>query len=329
MSGLDIAYAPADIESITYCSRIAENLAPLGNVQGVSLRNFALVLGRRAFRRLDIILLNWIENGLIDRWGRITIGRFARLALKMVLLRLCFRKVVFVRHNHFPHDTLEQDQGKARWMTDRIERLCHAAIVHSPTEVGPRRHYVPHPLYKVTADRPTSPAAEPYFIAFGRIVPYKRLKELIAKFPVDKRLVVAGVCDDPGYLVELRALAGDNVRFHADYLPDHEAQALVANSEGLIISHADRDMIVSASFFYAMSVGTRVLCLASPFLCWAQETLGPQVVRASPDVDTLCRVVSTAPANLPFDGITKDRIGSLFGDAAVRAALVGSGLIVK
>lgn len=320
MDGLNIAYAPRSIETNLYCARMIEALTRFGTVRGASIGRLSELLRPTGIQRFDHVFLNWVENGLVGTDGRVGFYRFLKIAAKISLLKLFVRNVIFVRHNHCPHGVAEADRARAKRHTDRLERLCHVAIVHSEREVRPGRLYVPHPLYRSVA---TADSCEPedYFILFGRLSRYKRIDSVLAGFPRNRRLLIAGACDDAAYLAELKALAGPNVTFRGEYLSESEAQALVMASQGLIIGHSESDMIVSASFFYAMSLGVRVFCLSSPFLAWAGEALGPDVVRVAPTLTELSGSLAEAEPRQPLEDKSLQRIEALFGDDAVHHAL--------
>jgi glycosyltransferase involved in cell wall biosynthesis len=98
--------------------------------------------------------------------------------------------------------------------------------------------------------------AEPYFIAMGRFVPYKRFDLLIAaanklKFP----LWIAGKGKDEE---RLRAMAGPTVRF-LGYVPDTELPALVAGAEGFLFPQLEDAGLV---LLEAMACGTPAIAYA-------------------------------------------------------------------
>lgn len=85
---------------------------------------------------------------------------------------------------------------------------------------------------------------------------------MIKLFPKNKRLLIAGFCEDKEYRDELtRLISGNsNVQLISKFLTDDEARKLVRSANAMIISHADDDMIVSGSFLCVKSTYFYYLC---------------------------------------------------------------------
>ncbi|HCD3850197.1 TPA: hypothetical protein NBP18_005252, partial [Klebsiella pneumoniae] len=109
---------------------------------------------------------------------------------------------------------------------------------------------------------------------------YKKIEEVIEVFPSNKKLVIVGSCDDRNYLDELYALSGNygNITINPSFLADEEIKKLLSCGAGMIINHADKDMIVSGSFFYGLTVGVRMLVVKTPFLEWVEGKVSKNVL---------------------------------------------------
>ncbi len=279
---------------------------------------------RRHGRRLDALVLNWTDNDLLDRrTRRVAWRKAARLFARTIALRLAVRRLVFLRHNVYPHATAPGGEADATRWVDRYERLFDVVLTHSGDATQRSRRYCPHPLYPRVGPPIGSPArALPtdYVVAFGRIVRYKRLERLMTAFPDDRALVVVGAIGDRDYATELAAIARPNVVFAPGLIDEAEAQAIVAGSRALVIAHADPDVVVSSSFFFAMSLGVPVIAVATPFLRWVAPRLGDHVLRIADDVNGVCALVRQLPAASlsEQDCMAIDRE---FGADAVRVAL--------
>jgi len=137
----------------------------------------------------------------------------------------------------------------------------------------------------------------------------QRLQSL-AVIDRSKRVQVAG----------LKRAAKANVTVLAGFLPDSEAQWLIKRSAGVVLSHASDDMVVSASFFYAMSLGQRVYAVETPFLRWASGALSEELVVVAPHLEALCRRLASAAISGRPQG-TEPTIQAHFGDDAVARQL--------
>jgi len=98
-------------------------------------------------------------------------------------------------------------------------------------------------------------------------------------------------------------------------------QALVARSAALVMAHADDDVIVSSSFFLAMSLGVPVLAVATPFLEWIAPRIGPRLLRVAVDATGLAAIARDTSIGSP-DEADRATVERLLGDAAVHRALV-------
>lgn len=322
---LRIGFVPYNHGENEYCARMCEILGRVGAVQ--SLPRFTisgLVAALQRPERVDVAFVSWYENQLIDSTGRVRALRVAKVLLKTLALRAHAKKLVFIRHNHVPHATAPRDRPLVQRLIDVYEAwLFDRSLVHSAAEAAGSRGYCPHPLYHLETARETPaqplPAAGPgrFFVVFGRIEPYKQLEELMRVFPDNTRLVICGRSSDDAYLTRLTRLAPEHVTILHGFIPDAAAQELIRRSSGVVISHASDDMIVSASFFYAMTLGQRVYAVETPFLRWASELLGSDIVVVSPNLGALCRRLASAQPCAASQPTRDALIEQHFGDDAI------------
>lgn len=327
--GKTLAFIPDDDYGNAYIARMRELFGTFGPVHGYNSRTAlrSLLPGDR--KRTSLLIINWLENDLIVRSsGRVSKRALLRLVLRTLVMKLGSRRLLFVRHNRQPHSTRKSSAALARRLVDWYERLFDIVITHSgePGALTDRRgkvirHYVPHPLYARQEPNVSARRVVPgeYLVLFGRITPYKRIELAIEHFPADKTLVIAGVVADPAYAETLAKLCRPNMVFLPGYMSEGDARELVRNSSGLLVTHASDSVIVSGSFFFALSVNCHVYALATPFLTWIAPRLGADVLTVSEDVQSLCRQVSGPARSISSAGAAN--IEREFGDAAVVAAL--------
>lgn len=322
---LRIGFVPYNQGENEYCARMCEILGRLGSVQALPRTGFSsLWAALRRPARADVAFVSWYENQMLNPAGQLRLLRAGRVLLRTLMLRAHARKLVFIRHNHVPHATVPADRQLTQRLLDAYEKcLFDSSLTHSPAEAVSGRFYCPHPLYVIehaqpTAAAPQLPASpERVFVAFGRIEPYKQLEELIRVFPHDARLVICGRCSDYAYLAKLKRLAPENVTIVHGFLPDAAAQALIRRSQGIVISHASDDMVVSASFFYAMTLAQRVYAVETPFLRWASELLGSDTVVVSADLAQLGQTLASSPVRSAPEPQRAALIQQHFGDDTI------------
>lgn len=292
---LRIGLLPYDSGVNLYAERMRANLAELGDVVPVGKpweRIARALAGEPSF---DVVIAGWLENALVTERGRISAVGLVKLIAQALVLRAQARRVIYVRHNRYPHRAKPRYARALTALLDASECLYDITLTHSPAETGPGRAYCPHPLYDTVQEEPLLPREidllPGYFVVFGRIAPYKNIEALIAGFPENQRLLVAGVVDDEAYARRLVQLHRPNVVVAPGYLTEAQAQSVLRRSAGVVVSHSADDVIVTGSFFYAISASRPVYAVATPFLRAMQAQVGSQVLQIADDVSGLCQVL--------------------------------------
>lgn len=220
------------------------------------------VLGSLAlisFKRKDYIVLNWFEDRV--NYSRIPFVGFIRSVVMLLIFRLVFRKVYWVRHNVKGHDN-----GRA-FLRGALEkmlgRLADAKIAHRPYEDC---LYIPSPLYDRKVDIPS--VRDIPFLYFGAVKRYKGLTELLSVWPSHVKLVMAGKSYSNDLTVEIEQIIRSrnlNVIWHNRFLSSPELDQLVARSSFVILSHMEKSMIVSGAAYHSFTYGANLLVRAGEF----------------------------------------------------------------
>lgn len=288
---LVIGLLPYNLEANTYIQRNRRILGTLGDVHPVpaplvllkkALLNF-FKIGR--FKIYDILIVNWRENSLKNNKNKIQIYGIAEYYISLLLHRMTSNRLVYVKHNHTPHNLSYKDTLRAKRLLQFGLRFAHAVVVHSPDYVdGENTYYVPHPLYQLNFDpMHVNEEREKEFIMFGRVQPYKNIHDVIKHWRIEVPLVIMGPCEDKNYLKELESLSkGKKIEFEIGFHDESYLQKRVACCSAVIIANDKSSMLVSGSFFFAISCGTPVYALQSSFFEWIKETdLGFAVMTAT------------------------------------------------
>lgn len=318
----NIVYYPSYLKNNAYSSRMKDILSQLGKVEDISYREYVTSLIKLNFSKKDIVIVNWMENQLINKRGGLSFSGLVKVILKLILLRVKFRTVVYIRHNIYPHSTRKKSIVLMRAMINLIERIATYSVVHSPVFSDTKNIYIPHPLYTFPLDIDNSnyPVKDKdLFVIFGRIARYKKLEYVINSFPDNKKLIIAGVCEDEEYLSELNTISSEhkNIQIMPRFFSDAEAKDLITSSCGMIINHADDDMIVSGSFFYALTLGVTIYSIKTPFLLWAEYELGSDVIRNYSSVGHMMNSLDEIELKNSYGKDTIDKINRLFGDDVI------------
>lgn len=293
---LSIAYFPFENKNNRYTDNFKKILSDFGDVaEAPPLKDVARHF---RFRRFDVLILNWSDNNFVDgKSGAISLFGVVKEFFRVAVYKIISRKLVFVRHNVYPHDAKGPSRARARKLIETYEKCFDLCWVHSGHMAERKRLYVPHPLYQAASDNKDRQRDErlrsglslpsEYFIVFGRIQSYKKIDQLIEQLPDDMHLLVCGSCGDDAYKKKLIAYGKPNVTIMAEFISDELAEILMLGSCGVVICHADDDMIVSGSIVFAISLGIPVLAIETPFVRWFQQTINARMIVAADDFPDL------------------------------------------
>ncbi|MCW8090400.1 hypothetical protein [Alteromonas sp. ASW11-130] len=225
-------------------------------------------------RNHNAVVLNWYEDQPF-RKGLNIVTRplfIISFVLTLIGMRLFSNNVVWVRHNFKPHNVVKASI-LYKCVTGMLQIIANKVVTLEPTpEI--KALVVKHPLYKDDAQLlSTMHASQQHdksidYLYFGSIKPYKRLDALLAVWPEDKALVIAGYCSDHNHAAELRQLIRARhlkVTWENAFLSDEELENTVACSRFVILPHDDNAMISSGTFYYALGLGANIICFDSAF----------------------------------------------------------------
>lgn len=320
MKKLLIGYSPFVSDNNSYTESFKRILSKFGELSNVpSLKD---ILSFKSNTRYDLLILNWSDNGIVSRRnGSISIIGVIKSFVKLFFWKLISKKIVFVRHNFYPHNTSLKSKNLAVKLIGIYEKFFDACWVHSGHLTENFRFYVPHPLYQVLDKKDPlfdgMKLPEKYFIIFGRILSYKKIDKLIEVLPDEVNLVVCGYCSDIIYLGKLMSYKKNNVTIIPEYISDELAKDMVVQSSGVVICHSDEDMIVSGSIIFAISVGVPVIAIETPFTSWFRETVNAKMITSVSDFSTLCESMRSFHTEIDNDDILNSQ--NHFSDQAVRS----------
>jgi glycosyltransferase involved in cell wall biosynthesis len=322
-----IGLHPFSLPGNAYIDRNRHILGRFGTVSEVPRARYLAkllllrLLRLRSTKIFDVLILNWHDRAVLAGGDRPTLrGVFDYLALNC-LCRLATRRLIYVRHNNFPHETRAISRRWVQRLIDYGQRLADVIVCHSPVYADQHDlQYVPHPLYEVFPCSLDGYREE--YIVFGRIEPYKQIDLLIAAWKSRYTLSVIGPCENQGYLAQLKKIAtGKAVRIEAGFKDDSEVASRIAASRGVIIVNDPGSLIVSGTFFYALSCGARLLTTNTPFNRWVATTEVGDYVRLFDSVGELVeKVEHETDGDRPESRSVRDAAEILFGEERVACA---------
>lgn len=314
-----------DFDQNQYTENIYKIIESIDDVHPDRVNSLPFSLLKRGFHHYDFVVVNWLESGLVDTKKRqLTFRTVLRFILRVFVLKFIAKKLIYFRHNIYPH-ALHGRHGKlATKITDFACNLADHSIAHSG-HLGVGYEYVPHPLYRFEELYGNSPARiSNRYVIFGRIIEYKAIDKLLELWN-QVPLLITGSVGSQHYVEQLIKLKKDrnldSVEIDARFLSNSEAQSLVSSSRGLILSHSDDDMIVSGSFFFAASLGVPVFAIKTPFLTWLKVTFDYSGLFVFNDLTAMIYALNSTD----FETIDRWQISQeaqqLFGDSIIKQAL--------
>lgn len=323
-----IAYVPYTDVNNAYVSRMQEILRRFGSVERFMRPRQAVqefLAGR--LKRYDATFFNWVENDFLAKGtGTVSTVNVVKVLVKTCIARLLSRRMVFVRHNVYPHTLRPGNEAGAMRLIAWYERWFDVVITHSGAHMERGNLYCPHPLYR-RAEDPAGDVRDPmpdlpahYFVMFGRVAPYKRIVEAARAFPAECTLLIIGSVTDQAYGRAVQEVGRPNVLYRPGYIDEASAQRLIRRSQGIVLAHAGENTVVSGSFFYAMSLPVPVLAVETPFLRWIAPKVGDDLLALAPDLASLMESIRHFKPHAPASNATA-RLEAAFGDQAIAAAL--------
>jgi glycosyltransferase involved in cell wall biosynthesis len=261
-----IAYFPPPSDKNSYTIRMTEILNSFGTVTPITPKKIGKLASE--WKRFDVVFFNWLENKAFNKNGDISFKGLILAFVWFQIMRVISKKIVYVRHNNYPHNIKEKNISFSMKLMNYFESHSDSAIVHAEYLSNYKRVYVPHPLYSFlnsNTERKINKYGS-YYVCFGRIEKYKKLDKLIASWPKGYRLVIAGASSDTEYIDFLKRLGtGKDIIILDKFISDEEAFDLVANALYSILPCDSKCMIVSGSFFFSLSAGTIVIAVDNQF----------------------------------------------------------------
>lgn len=321
LSGLKIGFWPINIEN-QYLANMKNVFSELGTVSKLpSMKDFLKNPIRIYRQRFDLVVISWYENILISKNGKLSFKGVFDYFKFIFFLKIISKKSIYIRHNVYPHGTSKKHAKLCRKIIDISEGFYSSVIVHSGHMASEKRFYVPHPLYKLPENEDKNIAFhnEPFFLIFGQILPYKKIEDVIDVLPDSCNLIIAGVCKDANYLKLLKEKSYNkgNIIINPEFLTDEDAAQLVSRATAVIINHSDEDMIVSGTYFFAISLGVPILCVNSGFFNWMNSELSTSGLYIFNTVDEMSFALKNFKQINSTDEV-KSFARNNFGDAIVR-----------
>lgn len=316
-----IGYIPYKESENAYTNRMVELLSQIGNIYEIEEpKELIKNLFKIRCKNYDAIITNWIENRIISNTGTLKISSVTKYIIHIILLRLLTKRLIFVKHNNYPHTTIEKHRSKALRIINFTQNFFYISVTHSGHNSSKKQIYIPHPLYKhQESSRKPKPEQENFFLIFGRILPYKKIEHLLEILPGNVKIKIAGPSPDNTYLEKIKKMSHHkDVEIISNYLSENEAAELCKSSMGIVITHNDPDMIVSGTFIYALSLGVPIYTVSTPFAEWLVKNIVVTNLNITDNINELCNLLIRNQRNdNQKDALMEHQISNFFSDEKI------------
>ncbi|WP_158769012.1 hypothetical protein [Paraglaciecola sp. L1A13] len=250
-----------DNEYLLNLSLILEN--NFSDVRFVALSPKTMLKMLLKGKRSDVLILNWLEDYPCLKKGFLAEARETlRVILGMVIAYIYYRKIIWVRHNYKPHLAHSK-------FCYRI--LCGAISFFSDNIVTHRRVHefdsqvIFHPLYKKTEVNTIAPFD---CLIFGNIKPYKNVPMILQDWDPKRELKIIGKCKSADLNNEITTLIKGRlpkVIYENRFMEVEELNGFLSSVTFVILAHEEASMIVSGTFYHAISYGANVVLKDSEY----------------------------------------------------------------
>jgi beta-1,4-mannosyltransferase len=212
-----------------------------------------------------VVVLNWYEDWILIN-KRPEIVNLPRAIFHLLLLKVFSDKIIWVRHNHKPH-ARQHNTISRKILCACMNRLAFSVVTHAPAS-GIKSQIIPHPLAQNPTKKELETTRDIPFLWFGAVRRYKALPQLLAAWPQNTPLIIAGKSNEPSLTTEIETVINARhlkVSWINSYLSDTELNALILRSKYVVLAHNDNSMIVSGAFYHAISLGANILIREGAF----------------------------------------------------------------
>jgi beta-1,4-mannosyltransferase len=271
MKNKNVYLEPMTIKNNSYCVNLIDNLGLLG-FQCKSTKAF---WKKEILHKLfnNIFIFSWLEDLVAQPSWIVSTKVFFQTIIKLLLLKMMFNKVIWIRHNYYPHQ-LSNSHVISKYyhliLVYILEKCSSFKLAHSDAFCtrNPDFLYLPHPIYP--CENPNHDIERPTpFLIFGRLMRYKGVLELLEVWPSHLPLAIKGKPEDSEYRQELEALILKRnlvVSVEFEFLSAPALEKALQETEYVIVTNSENTMIASGVVVHALSFGCSVLAINNSFV---------------------------------------------------------------
>jgi hypothetical protein len=218
-------------------------------------------------QRIDILILNWIED-LPDKQGGIIQSIF--FVLQVFFLKVRKKKILWVMHNKLTHHP--RNLRLKKWLFRFMLRKADVILTHAREGISFARkltgndklniHFFPHPtipaIYNVPAEKETD------ILIWGAVSPYKAVDKFL-KFLLDNHLEnkykirITGKITPAEYRDKVLQYQQGNICIQDAFVEKAELEEIIRKSKIVLFTYAGDSILSSGALIDTLCLGARIL----------------------------------------------------------------------
>ena len=264
---------------LTKFNKYIEIMVDILAKEGVECYPLYEIFNRRRFSKIDIVHLNWYEN-LYETSKSGRYKSFLKKVFRILLIRICRKKVVWTMHNKTTHD--QTDMFLKNILLKSIIRVSDAIVVHSlvskqiiqqqfPNMKLPKIYYIPHPNYidkygSIIPNTSEKRGSSLNLLFMGAVKPYKNIElliEVVKQFKTEHiTLKVAGRVINHEYQVSLEKMCAGftNITLDFVFIADESIPSYLSECDLVVLPYDRESSLNSGSVLLAFSYKRTVIC---------------------------------------------------------------------
>tara|TARA_R110001583_G_scaffold26095_1_gene94218 strand:+ start:1736 stop:2710 length:975 start_codon:yes stop_codon:yes gene_type:complete len=211
----------------------------------------------------DILIINWLEDYPSLKRGFLAEAQATlRFIFALFAANLYYRKIIWVRHNYKPH--LAHSKFCYRILCGVISFFSDNIVTHRRVQEFDSQ-VIFHPLYKKTEVNTIAPFD---CLIFGNIKPYKNVPMILQDWDPKRELKIIGKCKSADLNNEITTLIKGRlpkVIYENRFMEVEELNGFLSSVTFVILAHEEASMIVSGTFYHAISYGANVVLKDSEY----------------------------------------------------------------
>lgn len=267
--------------------------------------------------KLEAILIHWHDNHLIGSDYKLSFKGFLKYFGLLIYFKLISKKIYYFHHNYYPHCLSGFEAYLAKKLISYGSMISDLQFTMNPADISKKIKYIPHPLYMpIKYEKNNVDENIPFYLLYGRILPYKQYQNVINNWQSETKLIIAGGSPSKDYLEYLKSIIkSKNITIDPNFQNNLNTSKLFTTTKSLILPQINSSSRVSGNLFLALSYQTPVMAIKNSFADSVKKYHSLKNIFLFDDINSLCD--SANNKCLKNERKFDENINSQFSDSAI------------